>query len=253
MIAKTQAVVLRTAPFSETSRMVTWFTADYGKITTSIRGSQRPKSMFLGQYDLFYTCELLFYERERDNVHAIRECSPLNPRLILRDDWKACAIASYLADLFLRISPARAYQPGLFALLELGLDHAPLAALHPGVLFWYELKLLRAVGLAPRFQPPRQATSDGTWLLDLSRGGAIQSDESSATEARHLCRLPDAALRRLIAWQEAETVDSAMQQALTPAEVRPLEQVMGQFLEYHLETPLRSRELALDLLHAEGS
>lgn len=248
MIAKTQAVVLRYAPFSETSRMVTWFTADYGKITTSIRGSQRPKSMFLGQYDLFYTCELLFYERERDNVHAIRECSPLNPRLVLREDWKACAIASYLADLFLRISPARAYQPGLFALLELGLDHAPLAALHPGVLFWYELKLLRAVGLAPRLSLPNRDATAGSWFIDLSRGGIIEADAPGDGDARHLCRIPSTSLRYLVAWQEADSVDAAMRHAPTVAELKPLEHVMGRFLEYHLETPLRSRQLALALV-----
>lgn len=250
MIARTQAVVLRYAPFSETSRMVTWFTADFGKITTSIRGSQRPKSMFLGQYDLFYTCELLFYERERDNVHAIRECSPLNPRLVLREDWKACAIASYLADLFLRISPPRAYQPGLFALLELGLDHAPLAAEHPGVLFWYELKLLRAVGLAPRLSLPNRDSAAHSWLIDFSRGGVIEADEPPEEAARHLCRVPAATLRYLAAWQDAGKVDEAMRHTPTEAELKPLAHVMGRFLEYHLETPLRSRQLALDLLRA---
>lgn len=247
MIAKTHAVVLRFAPFSETSRMVTWFTADYGKIVTSIRGSQRPKSMFLGQYDLFYTCELLFYERERDNVHVIRECYPLKPRLVLREDWKACALASYLSDLFARISPARAHQPGLYPLLELGLDHAPLAAANPGVLFWYELKLLRAIGLAPRLRMPTGGNDSTTWLLDLSRGGAVQ-EESTASDSPHLCRIPSSALRLLVAWQEAQTVDDALRHTPSPTDLTPLERTMGRFLEYHLDTPLRSREIALDLL-----
>lgn len=248
MIAKTQAVVLRYAPFSETSRMVTWFTADHGKITTAIKGSQRPKSFFLGQYDLFYTCELLFYEREHDEVHAIRECSPLNPRLVLREDWRACALASYLADLFSRISPDRAHEPGLFELLEHGLDHCPLAAQHPGVLFWFELKLLQALGLAPRLQAPAgDAPRQARLGIDLSRGGRVAVEETGG-DPRHLCFASAEALGVLAAWQSADHADAALKVAAPPARLQELAAVMDRFLEYHLETPLRSRRLAMQAL-----
>ena len=69
VILKDTAIVLRVAPVSNTSRMVQWFTPAYGKITTLIKGAQRPKSAFLGQFDLFYSCELLFYARERNHIH----------------------------------------------------------------------------------------------------------------------------------------------------------------------------------------
>ncbi len=84
MIARARAIVLRVFPYSNTSRVVSWLTADHGRVATLIKGSQRPKSLFLGQYDLFYTCELLFYRHERDGLHIARECTPLTRRDRLR-------------------------------------------------------------------------------------------------------------------------------------------------------------------------
>ncbi|MCL2104026.1 MAG: recombination protein O N-terminal domain-containing protein, partial [Kiritimatiellaeota bacterium] len=86
MIIKTEAVALQIRPWSKTSHIVTWLTPGHGCVVTAVKGACRPKSAFLGQYDLFYTCELLFYRRERGGIHAIRECTPLRRRDPLRDD-----------------------------------------------------------------------------------------------------------------------------------------------------------------------
>ena len=104
-VVSDEALVLRWFPVTDTSRVVVWFTARHGRISTLIKGSQRPKSWLLGQYDLFYTCELLFYAKANEDLHMIRECAPLAPRSGLRQNWRACAAASFVADLLYRISP----------------------------------------------------------------------------------------------------------------------------------------------------
>jgi recombinational DNA repair protein (RecF pathway) len=123
MIAKTEAIVLRVAPFSRTSHVVTWLTREYGRVGTVVKGAVRPKSAFLGQYDLFYTCELLFYERERNGLHVAKECSPLRPRVGLRREWRAYCCAAYICDLVYQSSLAGAqHLEGVFALLTEVLD-----------------------------------------------------------------------------------------------------------------------------------
>ena len=104
MILKTTALALRFYPFSNTSRIVAWLTPDQGRIATMVKGSQRPRSLFLGQYDLFYTCELLYHRRERGGLHIARECSPLKWREGLRRDWRAAAAASSWAWMALSIA-----------------------------------------------------------------------------------------------------------------------------------------------------
>ena len=150
MIAKTDALCLRVTPFSRTSHVVSWLTSDYGRISTVIKGAQRPKSAFLGQYDLFYSCELLFYRRERNGLHIARECTPLDTRPGFRTDWRAAACASYLSDLLSRVSPGGGHAPELHTLAVQAMDFLCEGGSSLPFLFWLELQLLAALGLAPR-------------------------------------------------------------------------------------------------------
>ena len=55
MILKDEAIALRVYPFGNTSQIAVWLSRTYGKLATLAKGSQRAKSPFLGQFDLFMT------------------------------------------------------------------------------------------------------------------------------------------------------------------------------------------------------
>lgn len=131
--------------------MVAWLTPDHGRIVTSIKGACRPKSAFLGQYDLGYTCDLLFYRREREGAHAARACWPVTLREPIRNHWQAAAATAYLTQITARTTPAHLEARELFRLLEQTLDHlAASPGAHPlETLLWYEIHLLRALGHLP--------------------------------------------------------------------------------------------------------
>jgi len=252
MIERTQAIVLRYAPYSNTSRVVTWLTPDFGKIVTVIKGSQRPKSPFLGQYDLYYTCELLFYGKERDHIHIARECSPLKTREGLRSRWGAAAAASYFADLAARVSPADAPNPGLFEVLDSALDHlADNGATLPFV-FWFELRLLELMGLTPRLTTCLACGCDTVpgsrrFVFSQARGGLLcgPCGERSREPATPIA--PDV-MAMLSAWQSANGPTAALNTRCTPQQVNGIRHALGLFLPYHLETPLASRDALLEAL-----
>ncbi len=153
VLFKTRAVCLSVRPFSKTSQMVAWFTPDYGLVTTPIKGALRPKSGFVGQYGLAYTCELVFYAHERNGIHQIRECAPLNFREALRTQWQNAAVAAYLCDLTLRTTHPGLVNADLFFALETVLDELQVCAVHeaPLALLWFESNLLNRLGVSPDF------------------------------------------------------------------------------------------------------
>ena len=118
MIEKTEGIVLRSRPFSRTSRMVTWLTPDFGRVTTVIKGACRPKSFFLGQTDLGYRCELLFYRKERAGAHIAREVFPLDCREALRGNWRASVAASYVCWLLSQVTEPMLASAELYELLD---------------------------------------------------------------------------------------------------------------------------------------
>jgi DNA repair protein RecO (recombination protein O) len=252
MILKTTAIVLRYAPFSNTSRMVSWLTSDYGKITTTIKGSQRPKSQFLGQYDLFYTCELLFYAREHNHAHIIRECTPLKTRDRFRTDWQACATASYLVDLISRSSPADAPHQGLFELLDSGLDFLDASGADESFIFWFELRLLEHLGLAPRLQNCMDCGRElvpGVPHMGFSyaRGGILCPACAREKHSSVLELSPDV-LGMLRAWQRTRTPQAAVTIQHSARQVQKVSGLLGVFLGYHLDTTLNSRAITFDIL-----
>jgi len=252
MIVKTDAIVLRYYPVSNSSRMVVWLTRDRGKTATLIKGSQRPKSPFLGQYDLFYTCELIYYAREGRDFRIARECAPLKLRPKLRHDWKAAAAASYFCDLTARACPADAVSPGLFELLDRNLDDLhDHGALYP-LVFWYELKLLDHLGFTPRLQhclTCNQSLEPGRHhsRFSYARGGILcrRCARESADQS-----VPIAAdvLATLRGWQRSNSPQTARTARCTNRQIDEMKQLLGWFLNYHLDTTLTSREIVFDVL-----
>jgi DNA repair protein RecO len=152
---KTTAICLNLRPFSKTSQMVTWLTANEGRITTPIKGAQRPKSAFLGKCDIGYTCEIIIYPREHNGVHNIKECTPLNFREDLHKHWRIASLANYICDFAMRTAQPHLANPMLYNALSATLDALPTCQRHELslALLWFESQVLHAIGVQPDFTP----------------------------------------------------------------------------------------------------
>jgi len=249
---KTRAVALRTHPVTETSRVVTWLTEDAGKISTLIKGSQRPKSGHIGQYDLFYTCELLYYPRLRTQLHIVRECSPLQTRDVFRSDWARAAVASYCCYLADRASWHDEPAPRLFSVLLAALDHLESRAAGAGVIFWYELQVLGELGVAPRLRHCLQCGRPLAPETDRARfshaRGGILCERCAETGQEEMTSISSGVLAVLIAWQHAGSPAEAESTRPSPRQLTEVNKLLDLFLRYHLDHPLPARRLALEIL-----
>lgn len=245
MILKDNAIALRVHPFGNTSRIVVWLSQSHGKLVTLVKGSQRDKSPFLGQYDLFYTCELLFYAREQRNLHILKECYPLDPRPSFRNDWRACAVASYAAGALDRAMPFGPAPRGLYALLEDTLDR--LAARTPGPAFLprFELLLLQELGLAPGWDACAKCRTD------LRGGAAARLDVAHGAALCEACAAGQGNLVSAAALQAIRQMrDGNLPPALSQRVFREVRAVTGGLLEHHADFAPGAREIAFEVLTA---
>ena len=140
---KSEGVCLAIHPFSRTSHIVRWLTPE-GKVTTIVKGAERPKSFFLGQYDLNYTCEIVYYARAKGEVHVLRDAVPIDAREYLRDDYRRLIAAEYFRariDEFASVGDeARAW----YELLVSSFGGDDLKAL-----LAFDIKVLRLLGQMP--------------------------------------------------------------------------------------------------------
>ena len=189
--AKTEAICLRIAPWSLTSHVVTWLTPT-GRISTSVKGAVRPKSAFLGQYDLNYLCEIVYYLGARGDLHALRECAPVELHDALRGDYRALLVAEHFRTIAGSLAPFGADAAEWFDLLKDALrrlhGHRTLLA----ELLRFELAALRLSGLAPEVE-----AESGGFLLRGERRLPVSNDVARCikdpTREKNIQTLRDAA------------------------------------------------------------
>ena len=154
-IVKTEGICLAVHPWSRTSHIVRWLTPD-GPVACHVKGAARPKSAFLGQYDLNYTCEVLYYARARGELHALRECAPIDMREDLRGDFRALALADYMRAQCAALAPHGPDCAPWHALLGGALDSLCVRKNESGdylrTLLEFELGVLRLSGLYPEME-----------------------------------------------------------------------------------------------------
>lgn len=245
MIVQTPAIVLRHAPVSNTSRRVLWYTRDCGKVSTIIKGSQRPKSWFLGQYDLFYTCDLVFYPRARRTLYAVRECAPLHMRPELRVRWRAACAASYACDLTDQCTAREQPQPTVFHLLDRFLSLIARSDAIENLIYWFELKMLEQTGLAPRLESCLacgKPLARGIARFSVDRGGLVCGRCQSG--GRETFQLSLDAIGILRNWQKSRRASAAASTRCTIKQDREINKLLDLFLRYHLDHPLTSRQTA---------
>ena len=248
-IEKTEALALRIAPYSRTSHVVTWLSPTHGRLATMVKGACRPRSAFLGRYDLFHTCELLFYAREHNGLHIARECTPLRPRCHLRRDWRASACASYMCDMLLRTSWRGNPQAGAYDLAEAALDALGTEDDRLSLLFWFELRLAQELGLAPQLVRCTACagplTSTGTGVFACDRGGLLCPRCTRDHRGGPLVRLPPDILALLRKWQQCPAPAGIHALRASSSQLLACRRILGIFLEYYLDASPASRATAI--------
>ena len=231
---KTAALVLDIRPWSRTSHIVTWLTPERGPIATIVKGAVRPKSAFLGQYDLFYTCELVYYVRAKGELHAIREVAPVNAREYLRGRFRATALASYASYLVKEHCPHSSEADEWYGFLGGFLDGLEGDFDFGRKMVSLEMAFLEMAGLSPDFSGADFSSEVVPFSIGLGRAG---------TGAKTL-QLPSGAARLVAAGAECADTESSA------ADITAAIRFLGLFMRYHIDMPPDIRRNTLQLCMA---
>ena len=226
---KTEAVCLDIRPWSRTSHVVGWLTPA-GKVATVVKGAVRPKSQFLGQYDLNYTCEILYYARAKGELHALRECVPVELRENLRGDYRALALAGYFRMLVADLAPAGDECRAWYELLSSSLDSLASPVLRLASFVAFELKVLDLAGLKPDFSGYDR---EADWSAFSVERGAFDGDGGRLVRVSK--DVADYLLHPMRAVKSLQTpLDAA--------------RVIGVFYQFHLDCASDMRRSVLSLI-----
>src|SRR5437016_9965233 len=149
MVERTQGLILRTRPLTETSLIVQWLTPDAGRIATVAKGARRSNSPFRGKLDLFYLADFSFARSRRSELHTLREVVLRETHSALRQELAWLQQAGYCAALVEQTTETDTPLPTVYELMRSLLDHVPRQSCQPQTVLAFELQLLNELGLKP--------------------------------------------------------------------------------------------------------
>lgn len=237
------AIVLRWRAYSESDKIATLLTRDFGKITGIGKGARNSRRRFANSLEPLARVRVYFRQRPNASLAFLESCDLLQatPAEPIR-----FAYGSYLAELVEQLTVEWNPVEGVFAILDEALRELERGPATAGFVRGFELKLLQHIGLAPQLARcnrcggalPEDAAlfsaALGTfWCASCARG----EDGLARVEASLLAQLDS--LQRL-SLEECRAV------ALGPAAAAAA-QLAGQLLALHLNRPLRSLRLIAQL------
>lgn len=231
---KALALVVRGTDWSETSRITTLFTREFGKVRALAKGGRRLKSNFDCAFDLLSVCRIVFLRKAHGGLDLLTEARMEEQFPILRHNLDALYAGYYIAELL--ADGTQDYDPhvelfdaALERLRELGRGANPRA-----VATGFELAWLRELGYSPRLDACATCGTEvtGGAAFSPAAGGIVcPSCAPLASDRRWLSPEGLAALRGLTAAAETDAAVPVELPAGTIGELRP---VLGQTVSYVL-------------------
>lgn len=147
-IHSSEAIILRHLNFGEADRIVTFLTADRGRLKGFARGARKSRRRFGAALEPFARVRLQWIAGRGEMV-SLREAELIDLRGGLRTDLEAFALAGYGCELIEELLGEAQGHPGAFSLLEAYLAHLAAGGTAPEARLLFELRLLLEAGYIP--------------------------------------------------------------------------------------------------------
>ena len=96
-IIKLDGLILKSFPFSETSRIIHLLTSE-GKLAAMAKGANRPKSKFAGRLEPIYRVQAILQRKESRNMDMLTEIEILDPYKNLVKDFEKIVYANAIIE-----------------------------------------------------------------------------------------------------------------------------------------------------------
>lgn len=180
MIVKTDAIVLKSMRYRETSKIVTFYSRRYGKLAALAKGARDTKSKFGASLEPMTAVSLVVYRKENRDLQLISQCDILKPYKKIHAEMGRMSAAMGMLELVNQLTRDEAENPALYMLLEESLDRLENAATSfQNFFFAFEFRLCGAFGFAPALETcircGRDAFSgpESVVAFQLDKGGLL--------------------------------------------------------------------------------
>ena len=242
MLLRTDAVVLRSTPYSETSRIATLFTLKMGKVTIMAKGARAAKSRFGSSLEVLSQIHAVIYCRPSRNIQTLSESAHIALFQRMTQQLDRLAAGLRICELTYALTEDEEPQPDIYALLvrtleALNDEHVSTDCIQ----MYFQMHLAEALGYAPDFERKHVSALDdsgGYLFLDT---GAIMAQGVAGPAVRQASR---GTLRAFAILTRAK-LEVITQMHLSPEHLSETRQLVDEYLRYHVAEAYPTRGEAI--------
>lgn len=240
-IVKTEAIVLKTLKYRESSVIVTLYTKEFGKVKAIAKGARQPKSKFGASLQLMSYVVAVLYKKETREIQLLSQCDLMKSFRWLSEDLQKMAVGLSAIELMDKVSHDEEPNEALFGLITETLSVTNAALKNPWNVFYaFEIRLAGILGFHPNFERcvecgimmvGRNGLKQHV-LFQMGKGGPVCS--KCAPSARLAVQLTAQALAILHQLAKITKLDAATSIEIGDNVRREIEGVLLGFLRYHV-------------------
>ncbi|MEZ6087713.1 MAG: DNA repair protein RecO [Pirellulaceae bacterium] len=263
---KTDAIILRIVPFSESSVVLTILTRDFGKISALAKGAYRPKSPFEGAIDLGCHCRVVFIKKSSDALDLLIEAKLERRFRAANKSLRNLYAGYYVLELLRELTETGQPQADLFdlalnTLIQIDAPQPDVVDL-ANLLTMFELQALRLLGHAPSMTDcascGKEVSESKMVAFGMISGGVLcpqcRPKERSVVSISQTVR---SAIRQQLqdasnSLEQYSFVNCDQKRSAVTGELRA---ILGRYMSHHIGHELKMRRFidALQLSHSSKS
>jgi DNA repair protein RecO (recombination protein O) len=238
----TPAIVLRTWPFGESDKVVSFLTESHGKILGIAKGAKRSRRRFVNSLEPFSLVNLCFQDRPHSSLSFILGSDLLDSFKQLITSLDKFSFASYMIEITDGLIGEREEAPFIFQHLRDSLSFLEEHGTSLRFLTVFELKLLRLAGYQPQLDGCKRCGKNHynvtkRWYFSPRDGGILCEVCSRSTKG--LLPLATKALQALKELQEERNMMSPIV-LLPSSDVKEIRSVVQRFIQFHVDREIKS-------------
>jgi DNA repair protein RecO len=234
MITHTEAIIFRSVDYQESSKIVTMFTREHGKIALMVRGVKKPKSKFSGLIEIGNILDVVYYYKSSRSVQILSEASYAVKNYKLRTEFEKMATMTSAVELISQLLHENEVNEPLFEFTKRMLSWLNEAEIHPPKIFPYlQIRLAGITGIG--LQHDGLSSSSQTNYLNLESG--LISDESISSHSYKLTQNQHTYVKLALQAKSSRLFELPFE----TGELKALIEILDRYLKYHVEG-LRDRK-----------
>lgn len=238
-IEKSEAIVLRTTKYRDTSKIVTLYTRRFGKVTGIVKGVRQARNKYGSALEPLSHVSIVFYMRPGREIQTVSQCDNIRLFRQIPESLERLAIAMRILELVNIVGTEEEGSHPLFDLLSDTLAALNLSNNPHTLLYYFELRLCQILGFAPSFDRCigcesvfTEPNDGGKVRFHLARGGPLCRRCEDYSGQKEM--IPAPAVQTLALIMNTGSVE-ALDQLVIPVVLKsPIENLLWSFLRFHV-------------------